>query len=249
MNNQIQNEMNIAAELIDMFNENGVDLQKLLKLSVTQKRKLCDNIKKTLKKKKGKKRKPKGKSAYIFFCTEARKIHAEEFKELDNQRQVMKRLGELWREAKKEGNVEKYEKMAKKDKQKVSEENSESENEDSEKEEERVAAKKPKRASSSYIFFCREWRDELEEMSPREKTKVLGSLWKSFKKAYTKKTDWEPESDGIANKDKLEEWIEDMKSKMEGLLELTKKDKKRYDNELQAWESENGNAVSDSESE
>ena len=226
MNNQIQNDQNNANEIIEMFTENGVDIQKLLKLSATQKRKLCDNIKKTLKKKKGKKRKPKGKSAYIFFCTEARKIHAEEFKELDNQRQVMKRLGELWRKAKKEGNVEKYEKMAEKDKQKFSEENSESENEDSEKEEEVRLTKKPKKASSSYIFFCREWRDELQEMSPREKTKVLGSLWKSFKKAHSKNTDWEPESDGISNKDKLEEWVEDMKAKMEGLLELTRKDKK-----------------------
>ena len=250
MNNQIQQQQNIIAMWQAMFAENNIDPKKLTKLTKNQRKRLCQKINKELKKTKGKKRKAKGKSAYIFFCIEARETHSEEFKEIGNQRQIMKRLGELWREAKESGNVDKYVKLAEEDRQRVSDETDDESEADSPREEEQEEAqvpveapKKPKRASSTYIYFCRLWRPALFNISPRGKTKALGLLWKTFKKACESGDKWEPDACVVENSEMIEEWQESMTEKKEELVELTNKDKERYSSEMEAWNAANGNVI------
>ena len=175
--------------------------------------------------------KPKrGKSAYIFFCSDAREGVKEELGDVKPQ-EVIRELGVQWRalkESQKKSDktkVAKYNKMAEEDKERAARE---METYVPPTEEELLANKpkrgrkstkkksdKPKRGKSAYLFFCGEMRQELKEEFPdadgKEITRMLGERWSELKD----------------DKDR-----EDELSKYE---ELAKEDKERYDKEMESY--------------
>lgn len=149
-------------------------------------------------KKKVKRKGPKrGRTAYIFFCTEQRPLIKEENPEL-NTKEVTSQLGVQWN-ALSEKEKKPYTKLAEKDKARY--ENEKSEWADSEDEEpvpkkekgnkEKKSKKKSKgkkkskpRKKSGYILFCQEERENLKEENPeltnQQITKELGATWKAL---------------------------------------------------------------------
>ena len=145
--------------------------------------------------------KPKrGRSAYIFFCSEARQGVKEELGDVKPQ-EVMRALGARWRELKDSSNktdkakVEKYTKMAEEDKERASKEldeyvpPTEEELEAAKPKRGRKTSKKksdkPKRGRSAYIFFCSSVRPGVKNDNPdldaKEITKLLSEMWSDLK--------------------------------------------------------------------
>jgi hypothetical protein len=119
----------------------------------------------------------KPKSAYIFYCQDARQKIAQEFaeqkKEAPTPKQMMVRIGEMWKRVEQKDR-KKYEEMALHDKARYEEESKAykpSDSEDSGEEvkkapRKRVEAKdedKPKRAPTAYAIFTRENSARLKE--------------------------------------------------------------------------------------
>ncbi len=130
------------------------------------------------------------KSAYMFYCQEMRAEVKEQNPEL-SAKEITAKLGAMWKEIKDNEEVEKYNELAAADKDRYKEEMttyvpSEVENEQPEK---KKRAKKPKdapkNAKSAYMFFCADKRAEVKEqnpeLTPKEITTKLGSMWKEIK--------------------------------------------------------------------
>ena len=142
--------------------------------------------------------KPKrGNSAYIFFCKDKREEVKDSMTD-STPRTVTKELGARWNTAKAAGEISKYEKMAKDDKVRYQDEMADytppTEDEWAEltaKTKKKSKKKKkrtgPKRACSSYIFFCKEMRATIKEENPtiesKEIMKELGVRWNTAKTA------------------------------------------------------------------
>jgi hypothetical protein len=160
----------------------------------------------------------KPKSAYIFYCQDARQKIAQEFaeqkKEAPTPKQMMVRIGEMWKRVEQKDR-KKYEEMALHDKTRYEEESKAykpSESEDSGEEvkkapRKRVEAKdedKPKRAPTAYAIFTRENSARLKEqgttvhaewkkMSDEDKKPYMDRA-KNAKVSSTSDSDSEPAS-------------------------------------------------------
>ena len=143
--------------------------------------------------------KPKrGNSAYIFFCKDKREEVKDSMTD-STPRTVTKELGARWNIAKESGSIAKYEKMAADDKVRYQGEMADytppTEEEWAElttktKKTRKSKKKKrsgPKRACSSYIFFCKEMRETIKQEDPniesKDIMKELGVRWNTAKLA------------------------------------------------------------------
>ena len=175
--------------------------------------------------------KPKrGKSAYIFFCGEARTEVKEDMGDAKPQ-EVMRELGVRWRtlkESSKKSDKTKlatYTKMAEEDKARSTQE---METYVPPSEEELLEAKpkrgrkttkkksdKPTRGRTAYIYFCSENRTEVKEenegVDGKGITKLLGELWAELK-------------DNDDREDELRKY-----------KDMAAEDKKRYETEMESY--------------
>lgn len=161
------------------------------------------NIGFVTKKKKSKKNGPKrGRTAYIFFCTDHRPRIKEENPEM-NTKEVTSQLGVHWK-ALPDKERKHYVNLAEKDKARYEKEKSEwvhkdeaideddgnsskkrEKREKRERRERRGKSKKSKKEKKAgYFLFCQEERGELKEYNPelsdRQITKKLGAAWKAL---------------------------------------------------------------------
>ena len=159
-------------------------------------------------------------SSYIFFCKDTRDSVKEDNPDFKGT-EVTKELGRMWRELDEEGKAPFVEK-AKADKVRYSkemegytpsEEFSAGESEGKGKKGKTKKARKPgpKKASSSYLFFCKEQRSKVKtsypDMDAKDVTRELGRMWK-----------------------------EDMTDKKKKKFEkLAAEDKARYESEKELW--------------
>ena len=141
----------------------------------------------------------RGKSGYLFFCTDHREAVKASLGESSKATDGTKELGVRWnalKDSKKPGDkkiLASYEKAAADDKARYQTEKSEytppETNED--KENTRRGGKKkspktgPKRAKSGYLYFCEDLRNKLKSENPNLKsteiTSELGRLWNELK--------------------------------------------------------------------
>lgn len=171
-------------------------------------------------------------SSYIFFCKDTRDTVKEDNPEFKGT-EVTKELGRMWRELDEEGKAP-FVVKAEADKVRYSkemegytpsEEFSAGESEGKGKKGKTKKARKPgpKKASSSYLFFCKEQRSKVKasypDMDAKDVTRELGRMWK-----------------------------EDMTDKKKKKFEkLASEDKARYESEKESW-AEPGLVQSDSDS-
>jgi hypothetical protein len=155
------------------------------------------------------------KNAFIFFCAEKRSEVKQEDSEM-KPTDITKKLGEMWRDMD-DDDKEEFQEKAKEDKGRFENEMEGYEPKDGFKCPKKSPKKSssPKRARSAYIFFCQDKRAEATEeivAEGKKKTEVLkrlGEMWR--------------------------ELDEDDKVPFE---KLAKKDKKRYEKEMQAFKPE-----------
>ena len=177
-------------------------------MTVSEKKK-----KKNTKKKKDPDAPKKNCSSYIFFCKDTRtsvKENNPEFKGTE----ITKELGRLWKELDEEQKVP-FVEQADLDKVRYQDEmktHTPSEaSKESGKKPKKTRKPGPKKASSSYLFFCKDQRPKTKvsnpEMDAKDITRELGRMWK-----------------------------EDMTDKKKKKFEkLAAQDKARYDAEKEAW--------------
>jgi len=153
------------------------------------------------------------KNSFIFFCSEKRSEVKEENPGMKPS-DITKKLGKMWREMDDE-DKEEFQDKAKEDKERFNDEMGDYEPTDGFKCPKKSPKKEslsPKRGRSSYIFFCSNKRQEVTDKlvsEGKKKTEVLkklGEMWR--------------------------ELDEDDKEPYE---KLAKKDKKRYENEMKAF--------------
>ena len=125
---------------------------------------------------------PKGKSAYIIFCSEHRAGVKSRLGESAKMTDITKELSSMWNTAKANNQVEKYEKLSKESKELTSQPTesvvvTESVDDD---------VVQPKKGLSGYKMFCLQRRPELVKSNPdassSEITKLLSSEWKGMSK-------------------------------------------------------------------
>jgi hypothetical protein len=140
----------------------------------------------------------RGKSGYLYFCSEFRNEVKASLGEQAKATDVTKELGLRWnalKDSKKPADkkiLAGYEKMAADDKDRYQNEKSvytPPESDDSEKPKRRGGKQKsnngPKRAKSGYLYFCEDQRNQLKVNNPALKsteiTSELGRLWNELK--------------------------------------------------------------------
>jgi hypothetical protein len=132
----------------------------------------------------------RARSAYIFFCGDKRAEVTEELvKKGKKKTEVLKKLGEMWRELDDE-DKEPYEKMAKKDKKRFEKEMKDVKSDESENDEEENDEPKSKKAKKAK-------KDESDDEDDEEKPKKTKS-----KKSKSKKSKKDEESDDESNEPK-----------------------------------------------
>lgn len=165
--NKFFTDLNTDQSVLDEWN--GITVQKSLK-----------KLTKKLEKKNDGKVKPKHvKSAYMYFCSENRPLL---LKGGVSPKDIMSVLGKEWVKLKtnvKLGNpdaistMEKFTEMANSDKQRYAHEK------------ESIAPVKPKKASSAYILFSKDYRTSVKErnpdMSQQDIMKEIGKAWSEMK--------------------------------------------------------------------
>lgn len=123
----------------------------------------------------------KPKSAYIFFCSAKRNEAKEELGEEVKNTDILKRLGEMWRELSDE-DKEEYTEMATNDKERYAEEAEEAGIEPKTPKTKKKSS--PSRGVSGYVIFCGEHRAEVQEEmkgeKPTEVTRRLGAMWREL---------------------------------------------------------------------
>jgi phage regulator Rha-like protein len=177
--------------------------------------------------------KPKrGKSAYLFFCADNREKAKEELGEEAKATEVTAELGRRWNELKAstkasaKKKLEKYEELAREDKERYEDEMNDYNPppSDGESDGKKVNGKKgsgkkdtnkPKRGKSAYLFFCADNREKAKEelgegAKATEITAELGRQWNELK-ASTNASD---------------------KKKLEKYEEQAREDKERYESEM-----------------
>ena len=135
---------------------------------------------------KAKKGPKRAKSAYLYFCEKNRKKVIKELGSVPTT-EITRKLGELWNELKKSGDVSEYAKMAAKDKKRY-------EQEKNKKEVKKEVKKRPvkkktttttkTRKKTGYQIFCSVKRPELKKQNPKmdvkDITKEISRLWRSL---------------------------------------------------------------------
>ena len=120
----------------------------------------------------------RAKSAYLYFCDDFREKVKKELGDVAATK-ITTRLGELWNEHKKNGNISKYQKLSQKDKERYR----------SQKNTDEKTKTKPKKAKTTrkktgYQIFCSIKRPELKEENPdmeaKDITREISRLWKSL---------------------------------------------------------------------
>jgi high mobility group protein B2 len=131
---------------------------------------------------------PKGRrSAYIFMCMDNRSKIKSKNEEL-KATEVTKELGTLWKSMS-DKKKKPYQQQADEDKERYTEEMKHyTPSEDSEdsgsgsKKKKRVTKAGPKRASSAYIYFCKDYRSKIKEenpeLTPSEIMTEMGRVWR-----------------------------------------------------------------------
>ena len=137
----------------------------------------------------------RGKSAYLYFCSDNR---AQVIKDLSDEAKatdITKELGVRWnalKESKKSSDKKKmvvYQESAKKDKERYEEEKKHyvppKYDDYSKKRDNKKPANAPKRAKSAYLYFCGVYRDKVKISNPglkaTEITSQLGAMWNDLK--------------------------------------------------------------------
>ena len=155
----------------------------------------------------------RAKSGYILFCIDKREEIKNDNPEMSGK-EILKELGRVWREDLPDNIKDMYNKKSEDDKVRYKQEMTVYTPPDlgfvatSKKNAKREG---PKKALSSYIFFCKEYRQILKNeesgLSPKEITSALGAKWKS-----------------LSDKDKTP------------FNKLSEQDKKRYTKEKAKWD-------------
>ena len=194
---------------------------------------------KSVKKKKDPAAPKKNCSSYIFFCKDMRESVKSENPDLKGT-EITKEIANLWKKLEEDDKGPFIEK-AEADKQRYLDEmksytpsegfsNEESEGKTKAKKTKKTRKPGPKKASSSYLFFCKEERSKVKALYPdmdsKDITRELGRVWK-------------------------EEMTDKKKKKFE---KLAAEDKARYEEEKESWvdpssKEEDGHSDSDSSSE
>ena len=158
---------------------------------------------------------PKGiRSAYIFFCMDARAKIKEENPEIKSK-EIMVEMGSRWKSLKEDNpkKFERYQEMAREDKERFSKEKEEfSPNENKS----TVEKKKTKKAKSAYLFFCEKMREDVKGhgYAGKEIMQELGRRWKELKE----------------DKDREDEYAE--------YMEMAQEDKNKKESEKEESEKE-----------
>ncbi len=137
---------------------------------------------------------PKGaKNAFVFFCADNREDVKKENPKLKSP-ELMKKLGEMWKDADEDMKKE-YQEKAATDKKRFVQEMEEYEPKEGfkcPKKSSKAERTSPKRARSAYIFFCSDKRAEVaaKGLKNTEILKELGKMWSNLsekkKKPYAK---------------------------------------------------------------
>lgn len=175
--------------------------------------------------------KPKrGKSAYLFFCEDKREEVKQEFEDSGGSystKDVTCKLAKLWNELKEDparkSEMEGYEEKAQEAKEKYDSEMAgyvpPTDQELKKESKKKKDPNAPKRAKSSYLFFCEKNRDkvkmELENPTPTEITRELGNRWQDLTSDSSTKA----------------------RHEMKEYVALAEKDKERYTKEIAAYSS------------
>jgi hypothetical protein len=208
-------------------------LFELVKKHLTEIEKTVKKTSKSVKKKKDPAAPKKNCSSYIFFCKDMRESVKSENPDLKGT-EITKEIANLWKKLEEDDKGPFIEK-AEADKQRYLDEmksytpsegfsNEESEGKTKAKKTKKTRKPGPKKASSSYLFFCKEQRSKVKALYPdmdsKDITRELGRVWK-------------------------EEITEKEKKKFE---KLAAKDKARYEEEKESWVDPSSKEDSDSDS-
>lgn len=180
---------NILNEIVSS-NSNEEQSKHIMKLLKEKKNEITPLLSNS-KRKKDPEAPKKWKTSYIFFCTEQRKL-------LKNQdvkyktTEITGKLAEIWKSLSDREKL-KYDELSKQDKERYIKEMSVYSPSETYKKE----RTKPKRITSSYMFFCQKERDtiknECPNMNAKEITSELGRRWKTLtdeqKAPYIEKQD------------------------------------------------------------
>ena len=156
----------------------------------------------------------RGKSSYIFFCVDKRQEVIDANPDM-SAKDIIKELGRVWREDTSEEEKMKYHEQSTTDKLRYEEEMADytpPPNLGFVTEKKKAKHKGPKRARTSYIFFCTEHRPLIKEENPdmntKEITSQLGVQWKALsdkeKKTYVKLA----EKDKARYEKEKSEWVD-----------------------------------------
>lgn len=145
----------------------------------------------------------RGKSAYLFFCDAHRENVKRDLGEEAKATEITAQLGKRWKallangSGKAKAELAKYTEQAEADKSRYEQAKanyvpSDDFAEDSKGRRKKVAKTGPKRAKSSYLFFCEDTRakikEEFPEMSAIDVTTELGKRWNALKAKGDKAT-------------------------------------------------------------
>jgi len=172
-------------------------------------------LKKVQKKEKKKEGAPKGiRSAYIFFCMDARAKIKEENPDIKSK-EIMVEMGSRWKSLKEDNpkKFERYQEMAREDKERFSKEKEEFSPDEHKPS---VEKKKTKKAKSAYLFFCDKMREDVKGRgyTGKEIMQELGRRWKQLKE----------------DEDREDEYAE--------YMEMAQEDKKKKESEKKESEKE-----------
>jgi hypothetical protein len=219
--------------LVELVKKHLTEIEKSVK-------KTAKKTSKSVKKKKDPAAPKKNCSSYIFFCKDMRESVKSENPGLKGT-EITKEIANLWKKLEEDGKGPFIEK-AEADKQRYLDEmksytpsegfsNEESEGKTKTAKTKKARKPGPKKASSSYLFFCKEHRSKVKALYPdmdsKDITRELGRVWK-------------------------EEMTDKKKKKFE---KLAAEDKARYEEEKESWvdpsskDEEGANSDSDSSSE
>jgi hypothetical protein len=188
--------------VISFFKENDQNIEELWMGSEVQKhvKGLCSTTKSVGVRKKDPDAPRRGRSGYLFFCSEHREKVKTSLGSNAKATDVTRELGLLWnalKDSKKAADkktLESYEKMAVEDKARYQDEKSNyvapPDTNDNDKTPRRRGKRKspkngPKRPKSAYLYFCEDRRKQLKTDNPdlksTEVTSELGRLWNELK--------------------------------------------------------------------
>jgi hypothetical protein len=198
--------------VISFFKDNGQNIEELWTSAEVQKhvKSLCSTARSVAGRKKDPDAPRRGRSGYLFFCSEHREQVKKSLGDNAKATDVTKELGRLWnalKDSKKPGDkkiLAAYEKSAADDKTRYQDEKANytpPETDDSDEKTpmrrgKRKSPKKgPKRPKSAYLYFCEDRRKQLKSDNPdfksTEVTSELGRLWNELKADDSRASDLE----------------------------------------------------------